>query len=138
MGQSLGTTGSTLVASGMAMTVIMGVGMAEIWGMINGVQLLIFSPALRLKMPANAQLFIGQTVTLATFDYIPMDVVFETKFDLSNYEPINPYINSVGLNTSWFILSMGSAWLFLALAVFLLLLLPILSVFSKKTGLIKR
>ena len=59
MGKSLGAAGSTLVCSGMAMTVIMGVGMAEIWGMINGVQLLIFSPALRLKMPANTQLLIG-------------------------------------------------------------------------------
>jgi hypothetical protein len=44
--------------------------------MINGVQLLIFSPALRLKVPANAQMFIGQIITLATFDYIPMDAVF--------------------------------------------------------------
>ena len=60
--KSLGTTGSTLVCSGVAMTLIMGVGMAEIWGMINGVQLLIFSPALRLKMPAIAQMFIGNII----------------------------------------------------------------------------
>jgi hypothetical protein len=58
MSKSLGTAGSTLVVSGLAMSIILGIGMAEIWGMINGVQLLIFSPALRLKMPANAQLFI--------------------------------------------------------------------------------
>ncbi len=54
MSKSLGTAGSTLVVSGVASSIIVGTGMAEIWGMINGVQLLIFSPALRLKMPANA------------------------------------------------------------------------------------
>ena len=67
-----------------------------------------------------------------------MDVVFEKEFDLSNYEPINPYLNAVGLGTYWFILNLGSAWLFLALAVIGILLLPILIAFSNKTGLLKR
>ena len=62
MSKALGTTGSTLVVSGLAMSIRLGIGMAEIWGMINGVQLLIFSPALILKMPANAQLFIANII----------------------------------------------------------------------------
>jgi hypothetical protein len=43
----------------------------------------------------------------------------------------------VGLNTYWFILNLGSPWLFLAFAVLGLILLPFLSIFSNKTGLLK-
>jgi len=57
---------------------------------------------------------------------------------LSNYEAVNPYLNAVGLDTSWFILNMGSPWLFLAFAVVGLALLPILTILSNKTGLLKK
>jgi ABC-type phosphate transport system auxiliary subunit len=50
---------------------------------------------------------------------------------------VNPYLNAVGLDTSWFILNMGSPWLFLALAVVGVALLPILTLLSNKTGLLK-
>ncbi len=85
LSQSLGNTGSTLAVSGMAATMVLGFGGAELWGMINGIQLVIFTPALRLKMPANSNMFIGQIITMATFDYIPMDTVFEKYFNLGNY-----------------------------------------------------
>jgi len=50
---------------------------------------------------------------------------------------VNPYLNAVGLDTSWFILNMGSPWLFLVFAVVGVALLPILTLLSNKTGLLK-
>jgi len=110
----------------------MNFGLSEIFGMITGVQILVFSAGLRLKMPAVAQIFIKNIVSLATFDYLPMDVLFEKWFDLPNYEVKNPYLSAIGCDTSWFMLNMGSIWLFLAInVVIVLVLLPILTLLAR-------
>lgn len=67
-----------------------------------------------------------------------MDSVFEKQFDLSNYEALNPYLAQVGYSTSWFILNIGSPWLFLAIALVGLISLPLLTWLSNKSGLLKR
>jgi len=58
MGKSLGSAASVLATSGIAASLFFGFGASQIWGMINGVQLIVFSPALRLKIPANALVFL--------------------------------------------------------------------------------
>jgi len=57
--------------------------------MINGLQIMIYSPVLRLKMPGNAQKTITNVANIATFDILPMSEVFKTQFDHENYQPID-------------------------------------------------
>lgn len=71
------------------------------------------------------------------FDYIPMDTIFEDEFDLPNYESINPWFDAVGLQTRYFMLNIGSPWLFLVIACLVTLLYPLLKWFSHKTKLLK-
>jgi hypothetical protein len=49
--------------------------MAQIWGMINGMQFIIHMPTLNVDMPGNAFLIITQIIMVATFDipYLTME-----------------------------------------------------------------
>jgi len=57
-------------------SLLLNFGLSEIFGMINGVQIFVFSVGLRLKMPANAQIFNKSIAKLAMFDFLPMDLLF--------------------------------------------------------------
>lgn len=66
-----------------------------------------------------------------------MDTLFENEFDLPNYESINPWFDSIGLDTRFFILNMGSPWFFLVVALCGVLIYPVLKWFSNKTKFLK-
>ena len=48
--------------------------LAQVWGMINGVQMLIYLPAMNIAFPSNAFLVIDKISMVASFDipYISM------------------------------------------------------------------
>jgi flagellar biosynthesis protein FliR len=56
----------------MVVTFIFNYAMATMWGVIRGVKFIVFSPLLRMKIPANLSLFLSYLISFATFDYISM------------------------------------------------------------------
>ena len=51
--------------------------MAQIWGMINGMQFIIHLPAINANFPSNAFLVVNKILLVATFDipYVTMESV---------------------------------------------------------------
>jgi uncharacterized membrane protein YjjB (DUF3815 family) len=51
--------------------------LAQIWGMINGMQFIIHLPALNVQIPGNAMMFIEKLLMIALFDipYFNMETV---------------------------------------------------------------
>jgi len=56
------------------MNVVMSGALAQVWGMINGMQIMVHLPALAVKFPANAFMVVEQILQIATFDFPYIDV----------------------------------------------------------------
>lgn len=65
-----------VVGSAIMQTVMAGC-LAQVWGMINGMQFIIHLPALNVAFPANAFLIIEKILLVATFDipYLSMETI---------------------------------------------------------------
>ena len=80
---------STLVISVVMQTLMVG-AMAQIWGMISGIQFMIWLPLIQISSPANAQLVTESILMVATFD-IPkfnMADIFGDYWDLGEDDSI--------------------------------------------------
>jgi len=47
--------------------------MSQVWGAINGLQLMVFMPLFWVKFPANANGMNSQLIDIASFDLLPSD-----------------------------------------------------------------
>ena len=65
---------TTAVAVGAAISqIIMNGALAQIWGMINGMQILMHFPTLNLSVPVTAQVIISKLLSVFTFDFPYVD-----------------------------------------------------------------
>lgn len=53
--------------------------MAQVWGMINGLQLLVYLPAVNLNFPANMSKVCGSIIAVAAFSIPYLDIYSLTK-----------------------------------------------------------
>ena len=65
-----GMTTVALVGTVIFQTLLIG-SMAQVWGMINGLQLMVHLPLINLLFPGNCMAVVGGFISVATFD-IPM------------------------------------------------------------------
>jgi len=76
--QALGSatsTATTAAVVGSAIIQIASAGaMAQVWGMINGLQLMVHFPALNFNFPSNAIMVVKSLLKVATFDIPNCDV----------------------------------------------------------------
>jgi len=101
-----------------------------LWGMVNTLQIIIQMPLVNLSMPPNAMLLSKSLVSMASFDFIPVNsinvmAIFHFK---SDQEEELRYIE-VGMETKNFILNCGTMlwaiffWFFMVLIYYLVKIL---------------
>ena len=82
------------------MNLILAASLNQLWSMLNGLQLSTHMQLFNLKFPANASFLLNFLVTVATFDLLPIEVIwfffdfpetgsFSLSFQSSGYEYIN-------------------------------------------------
>jgi len=106
------------VAGSMLMNVIMSGALAQVWGMINGMQVMVHLPAFNVNFPANALSVTSKILVVATFDipYVNMDVLmfgaFEVEPDDGIFTDLDPKDGNVAqLTESFGQLSYGSRYM---------------------------
>jgi len=72
--------------------------LAQVWGMINGMQILVHLPILNVEFPAVSFLVVSQIVSVATFDipYVNMDDMFGKFIKLSEDDGIFEDEDAIG------------------------------------------
>ena len=60
--------GSTLL------NVVMSGALSQVWGMINGMQVMVHLPSLAVNFPGNAMIVVEQILVIATFDIPYLDI----------------------------------------------------------------
>ena len=114
---------------------IVSASLAQLWGMINGLQIVTHLPFFNVKLPGNANLFNNNLMTIANFDIIDIGIVTELFFYFPDEEPYSLTLSRSGYETKYLLLGLGFAAYTLAIylaMVFVFVLLWPLSLCSKR------
>ena len=67
------TMNSSILGSNFVVNLLLVGSMSQVWGAINGLQLMVFMPLFWLKFPANANGMNSSLIDIASFDLLPSD-----------------------------------------------------------------
>ena len=76
-GASAGSSSKVAVISNFLLNIGMSASLNQLWGMINGLQIMSHMPLCNIKFPANAELFNGFIIEIALFDILPSEYMLE-------------------------------------------------------------
>ena len=105
---------------------LLSFGMAQLLGMLNALQLIIFLPLLESAMPANAGMFYNILTKLAAFDVLEIGEHVNEILQLAPTDPVNEKFETMGLEDVYFINNVGSFFFFLMLYTLLIMIWALL------------
>jgi len=93
--------------------------------MVNTQQLVVLMPLWNIRLPANAAMFFGFIMTIASFDLLPTDTFYNEYFpNMAPTTAINSNFQAIGFSSMYFNYNIGSLILsFLAFPVLALVAL---------------
>lgn len=129
---SSAATVATVVGSAILQTLVSGC-LAQIWGMINGMQFIIHIPALNVDFPSNAFVVIEKIIMVATFDipYVTFETIgFMFKLPVNGAailtDPkesnIKASLEQLGYSSAYMSNNLGSVFVIISVTFFFLLL----------------
>ena len=77
------------MASNFVVNLILITSISQLWGTINGLQILVYMPLFWIKFPANANMFNIYLIDIASFDIVPSEDINEEMFVLPEDKPFN-------------------------------------------------
>ena len=84
-------------------------------------------PLFQISMPANAAVFFSHIMSIAAFDFFELDGIIHELFGIESTEPVDNSFNSVGLESQYFMVNLGTMTLFFLVYLALIALSPILA-----------
>ena len=124
------------MAGNFVLNVVLAASLQQLWSMINTYQIIVLLPLFNIEMPANAQIFFGFIMEIASFDILPMQKFYDKYLPTPDWdEPLNDKFNNLGFQSTFFLNNMGTMVIGLAMIPLLsalLLVLQLLSRFSSK------
>lgn len=94
----------------------------ELFGLINALQLIILLPLLQCNMPANTGNFFGFLTNIAAFDIFEMDEYFLKYLSLPEVDPATVKLETIGLESQYFMNNLGTFTLVLFFKLLLILI----------------
>ena len=97
--------------------------------MINTQQLIVMMPLFKISMPASASGFFASIMAIAAFDFYDFSEALHEIFMIPPTEPISSNFETIGFESSYFLVNMGTMLLFyIFYLVLLAVILPLLSI----------
>ena len=87
--------------------------MSQIWGMINGMQLLVNLPLFQVAFPEMSLMMVEQLIAIATFDVMPTDDIFGMTIDPPESDQEDSKFIDVGYESNLFVVNLGTLFLML-------------------------
>ena len=86
--------------------------MSQVWGMINGLQIIVNFPLFRATFPDLSGMMVESLITIATFDVLPSgDVIDETLLPPADDEQDMEKFNDIGFESNYMIINLGTMFL---------------------------
>ena len=94
-----------------------------LWSMVNNQQIIVLCPLMRINLPGNIKLLFNKLLIIASFNFVPTDMIFNKLHILKNTEILDRNLEQMGFNSVFFLRNMGSMLLgFILLALILVFL----------------
>lgn len=124
-------TGSkAMVFSNFLINLALSSSLNLLWSMVNTLQIIVHMPLMNIAMPLNAYVVSKILVSVASFDVIPTDLIYEYVFNFDEEaESSGTRYEMVGMESNNFIINAGTlfwlilGWVFAVIFVFMLNLL---------------
>lgn len=103
-----------------------------LWGLMNDLSSITILSLLAIPVPGIAQTLLGYVLSFTQLDVLPSDVIFNSflKFGDANKEPISDFFDNAGFSSKNALNNMGSTAIFIALNIFLLLVITFSNMFG--------
>ena len=122
-GASAGSSSKITVIGNFLVNIAMSASLNQLWGMINGLQIMTHMPLCNIKFPANAELFNAFMIEIALFDILPSEWILEQSMYFPQDDSFNLNFQILEYNSPYAIPNLGT--LFFASMSFIILL-PVL------------
>jgi hypothetical protein len=123
---------NTIMAGNLALNIILSASLQQLWSMINTQQIIVLMPLFNIEIPANAQLFYGFIMQLASFNILPMQDFYGKYLPSPSWDgPLNERFEAIGFQSTFFLNNMGSMVIGLAMIPFLSCVLCVLKPLSR-------
>jgi hypothetical protein len=105
------------MAAQFMMSYVLATALAAFWGLINSQQNLAYVPIMTVNHPGQVTFYLETLVEIATFDPIPMDIIYEALgifyFDWVTEDPTRVTFDRIGIGRN-FIDVLGSCFLWIS------------------------
>ena len=132
------TAVATISASSLFLTYLQGIGLQQIFDIVQVLQIVVILPLLSTNMPANTGMFFSVLQTIAAFDIFEIGEYVDEYLELTPEDPINEKFETIGMESKYYINNIGSFFLTLVFEVLLIVVYLILVPFANKSKCIKR
>jgi hypothetical protein len=122
-GASAGSSSKAATLSNFVLNIAMSASLNQLWGMINGLQIMSHMPLCNIKFPGNAELFNGFMIEIALFDILPSEWMLEQMIYYPPADPFNLNFQILQYESSYSVPNLGT--IFFMFLTFLMLV-PIL------------
>ncbi len=86
-GEAMVFTMSSIMSSNFVINILMSSSLQELWGQLNVLQLVLFTPLLNLLLPMNVQVLCGALISITTFDILDSQSITNYIFGADNFNP---------------------------------------------------
>ena len=94
-----GGSAQVATAATLGVNVALSGAMSQVWGMINGMQLFVNLPLFNVNFPSLSHLIVEDLITIATFDVLPTDEIFEFTLHPDELDQENERFIDVGYDS---------------------------------------
>ena len=118
---------ATFLAGNSIINILIAGSLAEVWGMINNLQLIIFAPLVNVQFPGNAFMLYDVMIVIGTFDYLDTDDIFPNFVpSIEESEPYSPKFDRLDISHAYLVMNLGSLFIvFLINILMYLIYIPI-------------
>ena len=133
------TASQAVVIGNFILSVFLSGALKTMYLMVNSLQMLMSYSFLVVPMPANVALVMVQINTIASFDYLPTDTLFNYIFEFSETEmPFATTFEAMGVESPRLTLYLGTIFFIFALIFVLSMIFLISWPFKKTVTLVRR
>mmetsp|Transcript_6845 Transcript_6845/g.9408 ORF Transcript_6845/g.9408 Transcript_6845/m.9408 type:complete len:154 (-) Transcript_6845:1424-1885(-) len=85
--------------------------MSQVWGMINGLQIIVNFPLLQMEFPDLSGMMVENLIEIATFDIMPAEDVMNAAVELPEEDRDEDNFTEIGIESDFMIVNLGTMFL---------------------------
>ena len=117
MGDSFAKAVKALMAGNLGITIAMATSLQYLWGMVNGLQLMVLAVFFKCEMAPNSKIIMVEILKSCSFEVFDMEKFFD-QFEFNESDDFSEIFVEAGMDGSIFVVGLGSVVIFIVIFPF--------------------